>query len=92
MSLSVKNRQLQKLENELKYLEEEFEGYLEEKKTISNNKLAYSFGSLIVTVPNTLGLVSLFKQSDSFEFASKAVFVLLCSTLFFYTLQINALF
>lgn len=83
MSLSVKNRQLQKLENELKYLEEEFEGYLKAKKTTFHNKMTYSFGSLIITVPNTLGLVSLFQQNDSFEFMSKAVFVLLCSTLFF---------
>lgn len=86
MSLSVKNRQLQKLENELKYLEEEFEGYVEAKKTTSHNKITYSFGSLLITVPNTLGLVSLFQQSDSFEFASKAVFVFLCSTLFFFIL------
>lgn len=83
MSLSVKNRQLQKLENELSYLEEEYEMYLEAKKTTFNNKVAYSFGSFIITVPNTLGLVSLFQQNDNSEIASKILFVFLCSVLFF---------
>ena len=83
MSLSVKNRQLQMLENELSYLEEEYEEYLEAKKTTFNNKVAYSFGSFIVTVPNTLGLVSLFQQNDNSEIVSKILFVLLCSVLFF---------
>mgnify|MGYP001380213670 CR=1 FL=1 len=86
MSLSVKNRQLQKLEFELKYLEEEIEGYKEERKRTFNNKMTYSFGSLIITVPNTLGLVSLFQQNDNFEFASKVVFVFLCSVFFFFIL------
>ena len=83
MSLSVKNRQLQKLENELNYLEKEYEVYLEAKKTTFNNKVTYSLGSFIVTVPNTLGLVSLFQQNDNSEIASKIIFVLLCSVLFF---------
>ena len=48
--------------------------------------MTYSFGSLLITVPNTLGLVSLFQQNNNFEFVSKVVFVFLCSVFFFFIL------